>query len=524
MFRILTASKDTYITNKVISGRRVTDSNVGQAGTIDLFKLYNETKLSGSSGSIVELSRGLIQFDYSALQALTGSTLNFASGNFSAQINLKDVYGGQTTPSNFTLEIFPLSKSWDEGRGHDVIAFRDLDSANWLTASLTPLTTWSQAGASASGSLGEDVDIIVSGTLGTPVTVSLGASQTFDRGDEELLINVTQLVSASLAGLLPNNGFRISYTAAQEEDSITRFVKRFGATNAFNKNLHPRMIVKYNDAITDMGAHPQFNQTQNLFTYNVINGSHQNFTSGSTELTGSDILSLQLIASKSINVTTTSFSPSHSASITYMSRSTVFVSRSFSGSQYSLNGLPQAGIYFAPVSLSLHTDTELNSFVGGRNAIEFKALWKSVDDTITYAQQFINFSKVEGKFSNALHQNLIVNVTNLQEVYNKGEVARLRVFASDLNQDVPAFKVPVVLNSVVIPDMRWRVLDAYTRDIVIPFDEATKMSTDQDGMYFDFFFGDLDVNKVYEFEFLVKTGIGRDNTITNRGFRFKVVP
>ena len=37
MYRILSASKDTYITNKIINKSfRATDSNVGQAGTLDL--------------------------------------------------------------------------------------------------------------------------------------------------------------------------------------------------------------------------------------------------------------------------------------------------------------------------------------------------------------------------------------------------------------------------------------------------------------------------------------------------------
>ena len=47
MQRILSASKDCYITNKIINNRfRATDANVGQAGTLDLFKLYNESTLS----------------------------------------------------------------------------------------------------------------------------------------------------------------------------------------------------------------------------------------------------------------------------------------------------------------------------------------------------------------------------------------------------------------------------------------------------------------------------------------------
>jgi hypothetical protein len=226
MYRILTASKDTYITNKIIAQVRATNANVGQAGTMDLYKLYDETYLpSGTfSGSApIELTRGLIQFDYSALQQLTSSVLDITTGSFQALVSMKNVYGGETVPSNFTLELLPLSKSFDEGRGHDVVAYRDVDSANWLTASMSPLVTWSQPGAGATGSLGEDVDTIVSASFVSGSTISLGARQTFARGDEDLLIDVTPLVSASLVGLLPNHGFRLSSFLAQQSLLETMF-------------------------------------------------------------------------------------------------------------------------------------------------------------------------------------------------------------------------------------------------------------------------------------------------------------
>ena len=45
MYRILKAKKDTYVTNRIINNKfRATDANVGQAGTLDLFKLYDEFK------------------------------------------------------------------------------------------------------------------------------------------------------------------------------------------------------------------------------------------------------------------------------------------------------------------------------------------------------------------------------------------------------------------------------------------------------------------------------------------------
>jgi hypothetical protein len=53
---IATASADTYITNKLIDALPAVSGNVGRAGTIDLFKLYDEsTYVTGT----IELSRAL---------------------------------------------------------------------------------------------------------------------------------------------------------------------------------------------------------------------------------------------------------------------------------------------------------------------------------------------------------------------------------------------------------------------------------------------------------------------------------
>ena len=72
MYRILTASKDTYITNKIINNSfRATDANVGQAATLDLFKLYGES-VSGSTSSPTEISRLLVKFDLDPLREITG--------------------------------------------------------------------------------------------------------------------------------------------------------------------------------------------------------------------------------------------------------------------------------------------------------------------------------------------------------------------------------------------------------------------------------------------------------------------
>ena len=66
--RIFDCIADTYITNKYINNTMVSQSNTGMAGTIDLFKLYDETLVPGLTGSvIVEQSRALLKFDLTSL-------------------------------------------------------------------------------------------------------------------------------------------------------------------------------------------------------------------------------------------------------------------------------------------------------------------------------------------------------------------------------------------------------------------------------------------------------------------------
>ena len=115
MYYILTASADTYITNKIISNNfRATDANVGMASTLDLFKLYDEsTFVSGSdnsrvrvTGSVEELSRILVKFDYSPLTALTGSSMNMNHSSFKALLELNEVVVGAPTPRNFSIVAY----------------------------------------------------------------------------------------------------------------------------------------------------------------------------------------------------------------------------------------------------------------------------------------------------------------------------------------------------------------------------------------------------------------------------------
>ena len=128
MIKILTSSGDTYITNKIVDASFSVSGNVGRAGTLDLFKLYDESVPTGSN----EISRILVNFDVASIATLSAS-IDPGDPTFKANLKLKAVALGQGVPSGFTVSVFPLSSSFEEGIGRDVISFADVDAANWLS-------------------------------------------------------------------------------------------------------------------------------------------------------------------------------------------------------------------------------------------------------------------------------------------------------------------------------------------------------------------------------------------------------
>ena len=524
MYRILKCLKDTYITNKVIKNSRSLDSNVGSAGTLDLFKLYNESNFLSGTSDLTELSRILIKFDLEPLHQLTSSIFNPSGSNFKTYINLKNIYGGQTTPTHFNLKVYPLAKDFNEGTGLDVVAYRDLDAANWITASHTSgiIVPWISGGASCSGSIGSNVDYYTSGNIGLG-SQSLGVTSFFESGDEDLFIDVTSLVSASIFSNITNNGFRISFAESEENDEYTRFVKRFGSRHTNNKNLHPKLIVKWDgDTISDDSSLALFDQPNKFYIYNTPRSILTNFNSSSQEVTGANSLVFELFASKSISILTTSYSPTHLQNITYKTSILSHYSASFSGSQLSFGSLKQNGIYYTDVELLTTNPTLLDFIDDVGYSVTFQTVWKSLDNSIVYSSgSNIKFNKYSASDSSFDLKNYVVNIINLKEYYNTKEHSKLRVFIQDYNFEVFALKLPRPSKSRIFENMFWRLIDPYTKDIIIPFDDiGTKMSSDGEGMYFDFWFEDLDINKVYEFEFKI---IEDDNVhfVSNEGFIFK---
>jgi hypothetical protein len=490
MYRILTASKDTYITNKIIkSNFRAEDANVGKASTLDIFKLYGESYLSGTDNPI-EISRALVKFDLNPLREITGSFLDINSSTFKVQLRLSDVYGGQTTPSNFKIIVFPLSKSFDEGIGRDIVNFSHLDASNFITASVTNgvADAWFVSGANKQGLLGSnDIDIISSGNLndGNGV-VNLWKSQTFADGTEDLIVDVTSIVSATLKNIIPDHGFRISYSGTMETDTKTRFVKRFASLQSDNYTKKPALIVQFNDTIQDFHESFFFETTSSLFLNNSVNGSMKNLISGAagTEIEGSNCIFLKLTSGSS-------------------AEGNLF-SKVVTGSQHQFGSTFKTGIYSASFAISEFESTSLFSHVQKAQSASFTTVWYPQCETFGYLTGSLVIRRSNRtSFDNDLSR-LLVKVTNLKPVYRKDDKSRFRVFVEDIDRDIVFSKVPLETKSKIFTSMYYRIRDVSSGDIIIPFEKnqnSTLCSTDSNGMYFDLYMDSLSPGRVYTIDF-----------------------
>jgi hypothetical protein len=293
MFKVLQPISDAYVTNRVINGAEMSGSNVGLAGSLDLFKLYGYTSTLVGSSSIpnIELSRLLVQFDLNPLRELVAlGQVDPGNASFSVTLNLYDVYGGQPTPDHFNVIVYPLSASFDEGHGRDVVFYSDFDVCNFQTSSLAS-GSWISPGANTGGTYPSACDYFTSSG-----SITFGVQQFFTKGTEDLSVDVTEIVSATLAGLLPDAGFRVSFTAMTEADTHSYFVKRFGSRQAFNPEKRPRMVVRFDDSIQDDTQNFYLDSPSYLFLYNYVRGSTLgNLVSGSNQVTGSNSLKLTLV-------------------------------------------------------------------------------------------------------------------------------------------------------------------------------------------------------------------------------------
>ncbi len=244
----------------------------------------------GGSGSRNSISKYLIKFDLSELEEKINSkeiNVDFIS---SIRLKMKNVIPDgklldydfeidrreNKVASSFDLIAFPINKSWDQGRGYDLLGQQYVKTSkgdsnlsgfsNFLSATSTEL--WDEPG------------IFIDPTT----AVTYYSTQHFDKGDEDLDMDVTDMVMdwLNVNGSV-NNGLAISYTRDFElfnED--VRFLSRF-FTEKTNTGFKPFLEVIYdNQIIRDERLQISNNRTSRLFLSLYSGNTSANYFSAGT--------------------------------------------------------------------------------------------------------------------------------------------------------------------------------------------------------------------------------------------------
>lgn len=464
MIKRYTASADTTITNayKANLTSRGVSGNMGESDILEIFSIYGQVTTSS-----LELSRVLINFPISDIEQDRTSGIIPAQNSCSFYLRMFNAKHGQTLPTNYYLNVNPVSASWNEGHGLDMEDYSDIDYASWNNR--VSGSAWTNPGG----------DFYSSPEI----------SQYFEKGTEDLEVDITEIVESQINNSLPRAGFMVKLSSSAENDIRSYYTKRFFARGTQYFFQRPLIEVRWNDSKKDNRGNfyassslaSSTDNTMNLFFYNYIDGQLKNIP-----VIGTGSIYLQCFTSGSGGTSVTNI---------------------ITGSWV------QSGTYYASFSCSTTASYIYDRWFS--NALATTCIYTG--SAITVIQRNPNEWNPEEKYT--------TKIINLKPYYSRQENACFRVFTRNKNWTPNVY---VVYNSTIRPtiieDGYWSIKRVEDDISIVDFGtgsiQYTKMSYDISGSYFDFDIKNLESGYTYQINFAYY--INNKYEIQTENFKFKV--
>ena len=309
-----------------------------------------------------------------------------------------------------------------------------------------------------------------------------------------------------MAGAIPDCGYRISFSGTQETDDITRFVKRFTARGANDPALRPSIDVYFDDSIQDDHRNMFFDLTGTLYLNNFHFDTLSNIIFNGQQITGSNSIILHLMSGTG----------------------STFYERYITASQYSVGTNFQSGVYCATFALDTNETSSIRTEIDLAGSATFTEIWESLDGTQGFFTGSLVVNKVARTAFQQVPDKINIVVTNNFGKYQSTEVVRFKVFAQNSLEKTKTSKLPLQRKSILFKNMYYQIRDSNSGKIHIPFEttyNGTKMSVDDNGMYFDLYMQDLEVGRNYGIEIkYVDKGTTVTLGIDKVGAVFTVIP
>ena len=447
------ANKNSSISNAFKSNlkTRMTGSNFGASDIIEVFSIYAQASTSSLSSS--ELKRILVEFPISTIISDRAINKIPSSGSVNFYFKLFNAEHSETLARQFTLTVFPVSRSWEEGFGLDHEEGTDITKnntgVNWINAGSA--SVWANQG-------GDYLN-------------ELTYSQYFDNGTEDLEINITPLVESWVAGTTLNYGIGVKLTGSQETTNINFYTKKFFSRHSEFFFSKPIIEARWNSATTDdrdkffisSSLLSSADNIHTIYLYNYVNRQLKNINDVNS---GSIYVNVYTSASGGDLVITT---PSPVT-----------------------GGYVSTGIYSASFALNTTSSVVYDHWFSG---------------SVVYHTGSILPVKHLAMDYHLSTRGHISSIRNLKPIYSNNETARLRLFVRERNWNPNIYTVASTnLTGSIIENAYYkltRVSDNYTIiDYGTGSTNHTKLSYDGNGLWYDFDMSTLETGFAYAFKFV----------------------
>lgn len=222
--------------------------------------LETSLEVGGSPNASPQASRFLIQFPTDEITSLINDKILESQWDVSLRCFSADV---SALNSNTTLEIYPVSQSWNMGTGKYGLSPEVQNGCSWVWRDYVNGKQWFTTNTFTPGTTGSYSSSVFIGGGTWYVTQSLSGSQIFDfYSNKDLNVNVTNIIHAWYSGSINNNGFIIKQKDEFiNDENIQPKIKYFSIDT--HTIYPPCLEFKWDDYKFDTGS-------SNITTINIL--------------------------------------------------------------------------------------------------------------------------------------------------------------------------------------------------------------------------------------------------------------
>ena len=191
------------------------------------------------------------------------------SSYFDQNLQAQKLLDGKQRTSSFDLILFKVDQDWDEGTGYDFgRQILTVESNNNITF-VEGASNWFYSQTNTDWTF----DGVYSGTTSSAITI---ATQHFDKGNENIEMDITSEVNDLITGGTDNFGYGIAFTHDLEEIVTvpSQYVGFF--TRHTQTYYEPFLETIFNNPIHDNRKNFYKNKLNKLYLYSNVNGEPKN--------------------------------------------------------------------------------------------------------------------------------------------------------------------------------------------------------------------------------------------------------